>query len=267
MKKIQKTGIICTAFIVCLLVISGCNKESRDASLQKILDSGELVLGLDSNFPPMGFVDENGEITGFDIDLAEETCRRMGVKLVKKPINWEDKEKELNNGNIDCIWNGLSMSSSRDEEMSLSEPYMKNDLIFAVSNDSGIKTLKDLKGKKVGVQSGSIAETSIAASKISSDIIMVKEADNVHLFNMLEEGFLDSVYMDSVFAYYYISENNKNYYILPTVLETGNYVIGFRKNDTALRDRVQEVLLEINADGTLKEISTKWFGTDVTTVR
>ncbi len=256
-------------FLIMLLTCSfwGCGEKTEDDSLKKVLDSGELVLGLDENFPPMGFRDAEGNLTGFDLDLADEVCRRLGVKLTLRPIDWDCKEDDLNEGRIDCIWNGLSVSPERAESMNLSDPYLKNELIFAASKGSGIKTINDLNGKKIGVQSGSSAQDALKRSDKLHGTETVTADDNVKLLEQLEAGELDAVFMDSIFAYFYISEYNKDYYILPTVLETEDIAIGFRKNDNTLRDKVQAVLSEMKADGTLAEISTNWFGTDVTTVR
>lgn len=246
---------------------AGDTPAASDDSLQKVLDSKQLILGLDASFPPMGFTNDANEIVGFDIDVAQEVCDRMGVTLVKQPIDWDNKETDLNVGKIDCIWNGMSISPARAEAMNLSEPYMNNDMIFVVPEDCGIKTMDDLKGKTVGVQSGSSAEEILAASDLYSDITVTALEDNITLLNQMELGFSDAVFLDSVVAYYLISENNKNYIVLPGNLESEEYAIGFRKNDQALRDEVQRILSEMKADGKLGEIAVKWFGTDVTTVK
>ncbi|MCR4780646.1 MAG: amino acid ABC transporter substrate-binding protein [Ruminiclostridium sp.] len=238
-----------------------------DTSLQKVLDAKQLVLGLDASFPPMGFTNEANEIVGFDIDVAQAVCDKMGIALVKQPIVWDNKEEDLNVGKIDCIWNGMSVNDARRQTMNLSDPYMNNEMIFVVPKDSGIKTMDDLKGRTVGVQSGSSAEEILVASEIYKDIKVTALEDNVTLLSQMELGFSDSVFLDSIVANYFITENNKDYVILPGNLEAEEYAIGFRKNDQALRDEVQKVLSELKAEGKLAEISKKWFGSDVTTVK
>jgi polar amino acid transport system substrate-binding protein len=238
-----------------------------DNSLQKVLDAKKLVLGLDASFPPMGFTDEKNEIVGFDIDVAQEVCNRLGIELVKQPINWDTKEEDLNLGKIDCIWNGMSINAARAEAMNLSEPYMKNEMIFVVPGNSTAKAIDDLKGMTVGVQTGSTAQEILEASDLFKDITVTPLEDNVTLLNQMELGFSDAVFLDSVVAYYFIAENNKDYFVLPGNLEAEEYAIGFRKADQALRDKVQETLSAMKADGKLAEISTKWFGSDVTTVK
>lgn len=237
----------------------------EDKSLQNVLDSGKFVLGLDATFKPMGFTDENDNIVGFDIDLAEEVCSRMGVELVKQPVDWDTKEQDLNAGKIDCIWNGLSINDERREIMNLSEPYMKNDMIFVVKTDSDIATQADLDGKNVAVQSGSTAQEILADSGMN--ITPTELATNVECLQQLDLDLVDAVFMDSVVANYEITTTGKAYTILPDGLSPEEYAIGFRKGDQALRDEVQRILSEMKADGKVEEISTKWFGSDVTTIK
>lgn len=239
----------------------------EDDSLQKVLDSGKFVLGLDASFKPMGYTDENDEIVGFDIDCAEEVCKRMGVELVKQGINWDTKEEILEAGAIDCIWNGMSIDEKRAERMNLSEPYMENMMVFVVPADSTAKEMGDLKGKIVGVQNGSTAQTLLEESEIGGDITIQALATNVEALQQMDLGLVDAVYLDSVVAEYEIAEAGKDWQIFSDGSESEQYAIGFRKGDQALRDEVQRILGEMKADGTLAEISTKWFGKDVTTVK
>ena len=257
---------------VLALTAAGCGSAQTgnnrsDGSLQKILDAGQLVLGLDTEFPPMGYIDETGEIVGFDIDVAQEVCDRLGVTLVKQGIDWDTKEDDLNKGNIDCIWNGMSVTPARAEEMNLSEPYMKNEVIVVVLGSSDIEVLRDLAGRKVGVQSGSTAQDVLETSDKVSDISIVTFDDNMELLKKLEQEEVDAALVDSVVAYHFIFSSDRKYYVLPDSLDEEEYAIGFRKGDQALRDRVQEILSEMKADGTLGVISKKWFGSDITTVR
>lgn len=237
----------------------------EDDSLQKVLDSGKFILGLDATFKPMGFTNENDEIVGFDIDVAQEVCNRLGVELVKQPIDWDTKEADLDAGKIDCIWNGMSINASRQEVMNLSEAYMENAMVFVVANGSPVASQADLDGKIVAVQSGSSAQDILRESGLNVEETAL--ATNVECLQQLELNLVDAVFMDSVVANYEIKESGKDYVILPDGLEEEEYAIGFRKNDCALRDKVQSILSEMKADGTLGEISTNWFGSDITTVK
>lgn len=266
------TAITAGAMLFAFAGCSGDKKDSssttgEDVSLQKVLDSGKLVLGLDATFKPMGYTNDKDEIVGFDIDVAEEVCKRMGVKLVKESINWETKEQDLNAGRIDCIWNGMSVSPSRAEEMNLSEPYMKNSMVFVVPVDSDAKTMDDLSKKVIGVQNGSTAQDILSASDIADTITEQAMPTNIEALQQMELGLVDAVFLDSVVANYEITSSGKNYIVLPDGLEEEEYAIGFRKNDQKLRDEVQKILGEMKADGTLGEISTEWFGSDITTVK
>ena len=238
---------------------------AEDNSLQKVLDSGKFILGLDATFKPMGFTDENDQIVGFDIDVAQEVCNRLGVELVKQPIDWDTKEADLDAGKIDCIWNGMSINASRQEVMNLSEAYMENAMVFVVANGSAIASQANLDGKTVAVQSGSTAQDILRESGLN--VVETALATNVECLQQLELNLVDAVFMDSVVANYEIKESGKDYVILPDGLEEEEYAIGFRKNDCALRDKVQSILSEMKADGTLGEISTNWFGSDITTVK
>ena len=239
-----------------------------DGSLQKVLDAKRLVLGLDVEYPPMGFIDEKGEIVGFDIDTAQEVCNRLGIELIKQPINWDAKEDDLNSGKIDCIWNGMSVSQERAERMNLSEPYVKNELVFVVPGDSGVKVRRDLKSKKIGVQAGSTTQEALETSDIYYMGISVVALDNnVEIMRKLSAGELDAALIDSLVVYYLISMSNERYFVLPDSLVEEKCAIGFRKKDRDLRDKVQEILQDMKADGTLGRISQKWFGSDITIVR
>ena len=263
----------CTAAV---LVFAGVfvyrNTENKkdtqdDRSLDLVLESNELIIGLDTEFPPMGFVNESGEIVGFDIDLAQEVCDRLGVELVKQPLDWDYKEEYLYTGAIDCIWNGFSVTPERAAEMNLSDPYLKNTLIFVVTEQSTIKNMSDLKGKTVGVQSGSSAKEALEESYLASDINIRFFDDNLEMTNELKNNGIDAAFFDSIMAYYFLLSDNEQYYVLPDSLGEEEIAVAFRNDDYSLRNKVQDILYEMKSDGTLAEISKKWFGCDITIVR
>ena len=245
-------------------------ENTGDDSLQKIKDKGQLVLGLDDSFPPMGFRDTDNNIVGYDIDLAKEVAERMGVELVITPVDWDYKETELNDGNVDCLWNGMSVDDERKEKMNLSEPYMENRQVVVVLADSGINTLADLAGKSVILQAGSTAVGALDSKEdVKSTLREVTEVpDNVQAMMELGQGTGDAVVMDEVVARYYISksDNPDQFKVLDEALSDEVYAVGFRKADQSLRDEVQKILGEMKADGTLKTITEKWFGSDISIV-
>ena len=237
-----------------------------DGSLQKILNSGRLVLGVDANFPPMSFVEEDEDLVGFDVDMFREVCKRLGVELIRRSIDWDDKEEELNGGTIDCI-GSMSVTPESAREMNLSEPYIKETLTFVVPGNSSVRWLRDLKGRKIGVQAGSTTQEALEKLDIYKDITPVLFDDNLTILRQLKTGDLDAGLVDSVAAYYFIYSSSERYFFLPENLGEEKFAIGFRKNDKELRNRVQEILSEMKADGALGKISKKCFGSDITIVR
>ena len=228
---------------------------------------GTLIVGFDQDFPPMGFVGDNGEYTGFDLDLAKEVASRLGLEYKAQPIAWDSKDMELESGNIDCIWNGFTITG-REDDYTWTTPYMANKQVFVVANDSDIKSQADLAGKVVEEQADSSAE---AALKENQDLAntfgqLLTTPDYNTAFMDLEQGAVDAVAMDVIVAGYQIKQRNADFKILDDSLSEEEYGVGFKKGNTELRDKVQEALEEMAADGTLAKISDEWFGEDVTTI-
>jgi len=266
--KILLIILIIILLLVGILITINVKENKQEDSLQRILDKGTLILGLDDSFPPMGFRNENNEIVGFDIDVAKEVAKRLNVKLKLQPISWTAKEQELNSYNIDCIWNGMSINEERKKAMSLSLPYLENNMSFVVKSDSNINGLNDLKGKTIGVQSGSTAEEILTESEVYTEIKeVISYTENITAFMDMEINQIDCVFLDNVVANYYITSNNKQYKILSEGLQDEEYAIGFRKQDEELCNRINEILLEMKEDGTLGSISAKWFGSDITIIK
>lgn len=275
MKKVS-LAVFAMMMVAMLAVFAGCSSSSdtnsgtadsgtaQDNSLQNVLDKGTLVLGLDDSFPPMGFRDENNNIVGFDIDVATEVANRMGVELKLQPIEWSTKEMELNTGSVDCLWNGLSIDDERKQAMDLSEPYMTNRMVLVVLNDSEYTDQASLAGKTIGVQNGSTAEKILEESDFSKTIgNTIGFKDNVTAFMELETKGIDAIFMDEVVANYAITSQNKDFKVLEDGLTEEEYAVGFKKGNTALKNEVQKYIDEMKADGTMTQISEKWFGKDV----
>jgi len=176
-----------------------------DDSLVKIINKGTLVIGLDASFPPMGFTDENNNIVGFDIDLAKEVCSRLGVEAVFQPIDWNAKEMELNNGNIDCIWNGMTITDGRVADMFIPKAYVANAQVIIVPEGSDIATSADLADKTVGLQRGSSAMEALESSEVYDSVgEVVQYDDNVACFLDLKTGRIDAMVVDEVVGRYLI---------------------------------------------------------------
>jgi polar amino acid transport system substrate-binding protein len=247
---------------------SGGAASSGDRSLETVLSKKKLVLGLDDSFPPMGFRDENNEIVGYDVDLAKEVTRRMGVELVPQPIDWNAKEQELNTGEIDCIWNGFTITDERKQNLLFTPPYLKNAQVIVVKGNSPVNTLKDLAGKTAGTQAGSSSVDAIDDApgfKASlKDVIEYK--DFLTALMDLDVGGVDAVVIDLVVANDNINRSGKPFRILTETLGEEEFGIGFRKNDKALADKVWATLLEMAGDGTIARIATKWLGADISII-
>lgn len=250
--------------MICALtagLLAGC---SSDQSMKKIQEKGTFVVGLDANFAPMGFTDENGEIVGFDIDLAREAASRMGVELELQPIDWDSKELELQSGKIDAIWNGLTITPAREKVMLFTKPYLDNRQIIITLAGSPIATKADLEGKVVGVQKGSTAVDALENDEISSKVKeVVQYPDNVAALQDLEIGRIEAVVCDEIVGKYHVAQKEGTFKVLEDVLATEQFGVGLRKGDVALRNKLQEVLDAMGEDGTAAAISEKWFGEDL----
>ncbi len=231
-------------------------------------DQTTFTVGFDAEFPPYGYMDENGEYVGFDLDLAAEVCERQGWELVKQPINWDTKDMELSSGSIDCIWNGFTMNG-REEEYTWSSPYIDNSQVFVVAADSGIATKADLSGKVVGVQADSSALAALEDEESQENLDLAASfaslnqfADYNTAFMELEAGSIDALAMDIGVANYQLKQR-EGYEILAgndpdEYLATEQYAIGFLKGNDELKDTVESTLLEMVDDGTFNEIAEKY---------
>lgn len=247
--------------------VSASSKDAdSDSKASSSTGGGTFTVGFDQGFPPMGFVGEDGEFTGFDLEMAEEVANRLGLEIKYQPIAWDSKDMELDSGTIDCIWNGFTMNG-REDSYAWSDPYMENDQVFVVKKDSGISTGADLAGKAVEVQVDSSAEAALNDNQELSSTFgeLITVADYLTAMMDLESGAVDAIAMDSVVANYQIQKTGKDFVVVEDAISAEQYGIGFKKDNTELRDKVQEVLNEMASDGTTAEISTKWFGKDITT--
>ena len=232
-------------------LMAGCEKKAS------------FVVGLDDEFPPMAFRDENNEIVGFDVDLAKEVGRRLGVEVTLQPIDWSTKELELNSGRIDLIWNGLTITPQRQQEMLISRPYLANNQVLMVTAASGFTKKADLEGKNVGVQTGSSAEIALAADELGSKVKVTQFSNNVMALQDLKIGRINAVVLDEIVARYYLTKEEGTFVVLEDSLAAEEYGIAFKKGNTQLHDKVMKALDDMIADGTAAAISEKWFSKDI----
>ena len=268
MKKLLALG---ATLVFAAAAFTGCNGQQQAASSSSGSSSGagdKIIVGLDDNFPPMGFKDENNEIVGFDIDLAKEATKRLGREVEFKAIDWSSKEAELKSGRVNVLWNGLDITEKRKENMLFSDPYMDNrQIIFVKKGVTGITDEKSLAGKTVGTQSASTAEEYMDGSEFfKSKVKEVKKySDFVSAFMDLENGRIDAVVGDEIVGRYYMSKHPDTIDAVDVAVgPVSQFGIAFAKDNQKLRDDVQKVLDEMVKDGTVAKISEKWFGKDIT---
>ena len=207
--------------------VAASSEKAEDATAAGT-KGGTLIVGFDQDFPPMGFLGDNGEYTGFDLELAQEVAKRLGLEYQAQPIAWDAKDMELESGNIDCIWNGFTMTG-REDDYTWTKPYMANTQVFVVRNDSGIEGKDGLAGKVVECQADSSAE---AALKEDPDLTstfgqLLTTADYNTAFMDLEQGSVDAIAMDVIVAGYQIKQRNADFTILGDSLSAEEYGVGF----------------------------------------
>ncbi|ADL50212.1 amino acid ABC transporter substrate-binding protein [Clostridium cellulovorans] len=251
----KKLGLLLVIVLVFTSLV-GCGSKSSEVKKEK------FTVGFDAEFEPYGFMNENGEYVGFDLDLAQEVCKRNNWELVKQPIDWDAKDMELESGSIDCIWNGFTING-REDKYTWSSPYVNNSQVFVATTSSGVKKKNDLAGKIVAVQKDSSALAALNAEENAglknSFAKIVEFGDYNTAFMELEMGTVDSIAMDIGVAKAQMeSRDNKKFNILEQYLSTEKYGVGFLLGNEKLRDKVETSLQEMLKDGTFLEIATKW---------
>ena len=263
----NKISLLIVALLAGALLSACSKKEEAQAPAPTPVTAAApaIVVGLDDNFPPMGFRDEKNVLVGFDIDLAAEAGKRLGVDVKFKPIDWNAKEAELNGKRVDVLWNGLTITEERKANILFTKPYLENRQIVVVLEKSPVKTKADLKGKVVGVQDGSSAieavEKDVKTAKSLKEL--KKFGDNVTALMDLSAGRLDALVVDEVVGRYYTAKKPGEYRVLEQNLGTEDYGVGTRKDDTDLMAKLQKAIDDMKQDGTAAAISTKWFGKDI----
>ena len=263
----KKVIAIAAAALMLLTMLAGCGNNATTPDNGEQTQTKTFTVGFDAEFPPYGYQDENGEYVGFDLDLAAEVCARNGWELVKKPINWDSKDMELETELIDCIWNGFTING-REDKYTWSTPYVDNSQVVVVGKDSGIASYADLAGKIVAVQADSSAlaaltenedgsnEENIALAESFEKLVEVPDYNTA--FMNLEAGAVDAIAMDIGVAQYQLEQRGDAFVILDGTLAAEQYGIGFKLGNTELRDAVQKTLDEMAADGTFAKIAEKY---------
>lgn len=254
-------------FVMAFGLVACTGSKDKDSETKESTNSGErtkLVVGFDAEYPPYGYKDEDGEYTGFDLELAQAVCDLRGWELVKTPIDWSSKDLELNSGSIDCIWNGFTING-REDDYTWSVPYVDNSQVIVTSKDSKINTLADLSGKNVGVQAASAAlnvlndDQKDLKAKFAS---LTEYPDYNTAFTELQAGAIDAIAMDVGVADYQLANRGSDFIKLDEVLNSEQYGIGFKLGNTELKDQVEESLMQLVENGTYAKLAEKYGLTD-----
>ncbi|MGX7111452.1 amino acid ABC transporter substrate-binding protein [Gemella cuniculi] len=271
--KLTKLFILLFTF---LLILSGCASGGRDKpnkdNWEDFEKNKKLVIGFDNTFVPMGFQDKNGKNIGFDIDLANSVFEKYGITVDWQPINWDLKETELKNGNIDLIWNGYSKTKEREDIVQFTNEYMINEQVIVTKKSKNINTKNDLKDKILGAQNGSSGyDVFNEKTEILKDIVKNNNVTQYESFNEalidLENDRIDALLIDRVYANYYLKQQNKleDYDIMNAGYESEAFAVGARKTDVTLVKKINEAFKELYKEEKFQEISKRWFGENVAT--
>lgn len=272
----KKFSILMALILIISVFSVGCGSSGGDAagdnsavgadtSLTDIQDKGTIVVGIDDQFPPMGFVGEDGKLTGFDVELARLVAEKLGVEAKIQPINWDSKELELKSGKIDVIWNGYTITADRMKEVEFTKPYLNNQQVLVVAQDSPYKTKADLEGKIVGAQVESAGLDALKSDpELSGTVADIPEYDD-YLMALLDLGTsrLDAAAVDKVLIGYTMSQDPGKYRVLDGSLSDEYYGIGCAKGAVALREAIDKALDELYEDGSIDKLSNEWFGENI----
>lgn len=259
-KKLLALGLIAVMSFG-MFALTGCGEKEEAKGDDK------LVIGLDDAFAPMGFRDENGDLVGFDIDLANAVGEDLGMEVEFKPIDWNAKDMELKSGNIDCVWNGMSITPDRKENMSLSNKYLNNKIVLMSLESGSVDVTKpeELANLKIGTQVDSSALEMLKKNECYDQFAAnISEYDTYDSAIMdLKAGRVDVIAVDQVLGNY--TNKNLGGEMKECTYSLGDdfYVIGFAKDNEALRDKVNDAIKAVIDNGKAEEISKTWFGKNI----
>lgn len=257
--KLMAVGLVSVG-----LLMTGCANDKNANSTSKAAKD-KIVIGLDDNYPPIGFKDKDGNIIGSDIDMAKEVAKRLGMKVEFKSIDWAAKEVELKSGKVDAVWNGLTVTEERKKNILFTDPYQRGAQVIVVMADSPVKSQADIGGKKVGIQEGSAPDEMLKKDKALSDSFsqLKKYPDMVSVFMDLKAGRIDVAIIDEILARYYKTKENADFQVLPTNFEKETVAVGLALENKELQQKLNKILADMYKDGTTKGIMEKWFGSDM----
>lgn len=263
-------------FLLTALLLSGCRpkavrirKKENDISLAKILVKKEFIIGVTDDYPPLSFKNLfTAKVEGYDIEIAQEVCKRMNVKPIFKTIEWDKRDELLNNGNIDCVWSAFAYNQERDETYELTFPYIKTAIILVVKNTSPYYSIKDIREKRIGVPASSFIQTSLKKAEAIygnfSNIIVFQNAQDI--FNALEKDEIECIAYDLLSINVIIKAKTSSYRVIDEPIASEDYVIAFKKGNKALMHAVETNLQEMAKTDFLEKASKKWFNANISII-
>lgn len=273
MKKLMTTALT----LVAGLTLAACGSNSSTASEDKWASyesEKSITIGFDETFVPMGFKSTSGEYQGFDIDLATAVFDEYGININWQPINWDMKETELNNGKIDLIWNGYSMTEERAKKVLFTNPYLPTSDVIITKKSSNITSAEEMADKVLGAQSGSSSyDTFLNNAAVLKDIVKGNDATQYETFTQafidLKNDRIDGLLVDNIYATYYLTQEGElddyNVIDISEEFQGQNFGVGARQSDVTLVDNINATFTKLYQDGKFQEISEKWFGEDLAT--
>lgn len=268
-KKKQRKNLIWNAVVVGVLLLIGgglwYKSTQKTDSWVNMNQRQTVVIGIDDTYVPMGFRDAKGNLTGYDVELAEAVMKKMGLVPKFQVIDWSMKETELITHHIDLIWNGYTKNAEREKKVAFSDPYHETQQVLLV-REGTIKSVDDMRNKELGIQTGSSGLTSfseepkVLKDKLNHAPIQYDTFDKA--INDLMVGRLDAVLIDGDYAKYYLSTEKlqAKLQIIPTTYSKSVYGVGLRPEDKILQSKLNKTLADLKQDGTEARLDKKYFG-------
>lgn len=253
---------LCIACLVLIIAACGGSKEtsgSASATLKSIKDKGEIEIAMEGAYPPYNFINKSNQLEGFDVDIAQEVAKRLGVKAVLVSNPWDSMIPALTGKKFDLIISDMAITEERKKKVSFSDPYFTTGNQLFVPKDSSIKVPKDMKGKKIGVTISTTAAEEV--TKLGADVKLYK--NDFLAFEDLVNGRLDGVSTDQGVGAKIILDQNYRLVAVDGLLNTELAGMTIRKEDSDLRKEINKIIADMQKDGKYEEISKKWFGKDI----
>ena len=249
-------------FLLLLGLLGGCGRQQKEMETGNKADMGKLpviTVGCD-DYSPFSYADVDGNLTGIDVELAQEAFSRMGYQPRFQFINWEEKKQLLQKGEIDCIWSSFTMND-RETEYHWAGPYMRSRQVVAVNKDSDIYSLQDLEGKVIAVQSTTKPEDIIRSHDGTlpklRKVISVQKRDLI--FILLGKGYVDALAAHDTSVDQFMADTGFQFRILEEPLQSVDLGVAFDKDDArGLDTELTAVLRDMQKDGTVEEIIGKY---------